>query len=490
MNSVAKLLRLLLLALITAGVGRLSAAYTYQLTSLSQDAIEECYYQGKINGVFVKAVEPGDTIQLPAGEAIWGDPARFNNGIIYIILPITIRGQGDATVIRMHEGGVPYTRGVIALWSKATLADLKIIGAATRPVTAITSYGYNNTAPGGLAYSGGFRVTNVTYEGRGGAGYFLYFSGVHGLIDNCRFFGATGNTELIFGRGPANAWQVDNTLGKEQNIYIEDSEFSGAGYVNDANSDAQMVVRYCRITGPIKVDGHGVASNTPARSYRNMEVYGNTWTPTIPAWTAIEMRGGTFMVFNNQAAYPAWFFLTDYAYLAAWPNFGSQFQTPVNYPIKDQVGVGKDPKVAASEPAYLWNNRAAGAVWPRQLKGIPQGAIDLYRTQTGNPTAVFTERDLIRANRDFFAEAGFDDATGVSTGTKAQMLASQPTLRGVGWWVTDEGEWNSKNGPAPDGQLYTWDGSQWQFKYRPYPYPHPLRGGGAPSNVRINVQVR
>jgi hypothetical protein len=487
-----KLRLLLLLGLAVASSTRLSAAYTYQLTAVTQAAFEDCYYRGKVNGVFVKNVEAGDTIVLPAGEAVWGDPNSNNGGITYVILPITIRGQGDSTVIRMHESGPVYTRGVIALWSAATLADLKIIGAATRGVTPITSYGHNNTAPGGLNYSGGFRVTNVTFEGGTGAGYFVYFGDTctYGLIDNCRLIGQAGNAELIFGRGPGYAWQVDHTMGTAQNIFIEDCTFVGGGYVNDANSNARMVVRYNTISGAIKVDGHGVASNSPARSFRNMEVYGNTWTSTVQAWTAIEMRGGTFMVFNNQAAYPAWFFLTDYGYLSTWPNFGSQFQTPVNYPVKDQVGVGKDPKVAASEPAYLWNNRAAGSVWPRQLKGVPQGAIDLYRTQTGNPTAGFSERDMIKANRDFFAEAGFDDAAGVSVGTKAQMLASQPTLRNMGWWVTDEGEWNSKNGATPDGQLYVWDGSQWQFKYRPFTYPHPLRGGGAPSNVRINVQVR
>jgi hypothetical protein len=79
----------------------------------------------------------------------------------------------------------------------------------------------------------------------------------------------------------------------------------------------------------------------------------------------------------------------------------------------------------------------------------------------------------------------------VTTGTKAQMLAASATQRGMGWWVTDEGEWNSTNGATPDGQLYVWDGTTWQFKYRPFTYPHPLRGGsGAPTNVRINVQVR
>ena len=74
-------LRLLLLLFATALGGRLSAAYTYQLTSVSQDAFEDCYYRGKVNGVFVKNVEAGDTILLPAGEGTWGDPARGNSGV-------------------------------------------------------------------------------------------------------------------------------------------------------------------------------------------------------------------------------------------------------------------------------------------------------------------------------------------------------------------------------------------------------------------------
>jgi len=170
-------------------------------------------------------------------------------------------------------------------------------------------------------------------------------------------------------------------------------------------------------------------------------------------------------------------------------TIGSQYQTPVNYPIRDQVGVGRDPITAASEPAYLWNNVAADGVWRRTLKSPAAAAIDLYRVQTGNPAATFTERDIIRANRDFYAESGFDTETGVATGTKAQMLATTPSVKGFGWWVTDEGEWNSTNGSQPDGQLYVWNGTGWVFNYRPYTYPHPLRSAGAPSNVRINVRV-
>ncbi len=160
-------LRLQFLAAVALScVGKISAAYTYQLTSVSQDAFEDCYYRGKVGGVFVKNVEAGDTIVLPAGEATWGDPSRGNGGVLYIVLPITVRGQGDTTAITIHEGGPTYAKGVIALWTSATFADLKIIGADTRPVTTFNVAPYNNTAPGGVNFSGGFRLSNITYEGR------------------------------------------------------------------------------------------------------------------------------------------------------------------------------------------------------------------------------------------------------------------------------------------------------------------------------------
>jgi hypothetical protein len=237
-----------------------------------------------------------------------------------------------------------------------------------------------------------------------------------------------------------------------------------------------MVVRNCTITGAIKVDGHGLASNgSPARGVRNMEVYNNTWTYSSPFWAAIELRGGTNMVFNNTSAVSnGWFFLTDYGYLATWPNFGNVYQTPVNYPITDQIGVSKDPKTAAGEPNYVWGNRAAGSVWPRQTKAVPAAASTLYQSQTG--TASFTEYDMIRANRDFFAEAGFDTTQpgGVTIGTSAEMAATTPTTQSVGFWVTDEGSWN-QSGTGSQGRLYTWSASAWNLYYEPYTYPHPLR---------------
>jgi len=449
---------------------RAESGYTYYLPDCSQDAIEDCYYRGTVGGVFVKNMEAGDTIVLPAGNGTWGAGNRANSGRIFFILPITVRGQGDSTIITIDDSGLTYTAGVINLWASITWADMKVIGPSSRPVTPFNGQPYNGTD---------FRITNVTYEGRGGAAYFLYTAfGSRGVVDNCRISGGTGNTELFFGRGPSDAWTKNTTVGTNNNVFIEDCVFGGSGYVTDANSNAQMVVRFCNITGANKVDGHGVASNTPARSVRNMEVYHNTWTYNSPFWTALEMRGGVNFIFNNTAAgTQGWFYLTDYGYLGTWPNFGNVYQTPTYYPIKDQIGVGKDPKVAASEPSYVWGNRYQTSPWTRTFKSVNAAAITQYRTETGNPSATFDESTMIQANRDFYADAGFDtsQSAGVSSGTKAQMLAYTPSFTKFGWWVTDEGTWNQTPGGS-QGQLYTWSGSAWNLYYTPYTYPHPLRG--------------
>ncbi len=500
----------------------------------------------------------GDTIVLPAGSATWGNSQRANSGVIYLTTSnITVQGQGDSTVITLDDSGATYANGVIAVWGAVTFQNIKIIGSSVNPVTAF------QVAANGT-FAGGFRLTNITYVGGTAQGYFAYIgSGVnYGLIDNCRITGNSGSTELIFGRGPTNAWQQPNTLGGANNIFIEDCTFNNLGYVCDANSNAHFVVRYNTINGQNKVDGHGLASNTPARSFRNMEVYGNHWTDTAASSTAIELRGGTSMVFDNVSDNPNgsasdWFLLTEYAYQAIWPNFGTwisnvsvgnpttittfgphglgtgwnvliignkttpaislattnivvtsptTFTAPINvtaggdqsntgsiverymtafdYPIADQVGVGMDPKSAASEPAYVWNNLKQGVPWPRNFWNPAAGAISLYQAQTGKPSATFGESDVIKSNRDFYADAGFDTNTGVSRGTTSQMNALKPPVAGYGFWVTDQGNWKS-GAVGTSGQLYVWNGSGWVLKYTPYTYPHPARRPTAPSGLKV-----
>lgn len=419
------------------------------------------------HAVYVDA-SPGDTIVLPSGSATWGNSSRANNGTVYITLAnLLVVGQGDETIITLDDSGSTYAGGVIALWAAATFSKVKIVGSNSRPVTAFNIGPYST-------FTGGFRLTDITYVGGTADAYFAYIGeGVlNGLIDNNRITGNSGAAELIFGRGPSDAWTTDDTLGGSNNIFIEDNTFGGQGYLCDANANARFVVRFNTINASNKIDGHGVASNTPVRSCRHLEIYGNAFTATSGFNRCIELRGGTARVFDNTAAGADsdGFYLTEYGCLSQWPNFGNTYQDPSDYPVAGQIGVGKDPKSGGSAPVYIINNLRGGEDWGLTWETIPAGAITHYGSS-------FTMQDLIASDRDYFKQvASFDGSTGCGRGTKSQMLAITPTKTGVGYWVTDEGSWDTTKAANTSGQLYVWDGADWVLDYTPYTYPHPLAG--------------
>jgi hypothetical protein len=66
----------------------------------------------------------------------------------------------------------------------------------------------------------------------------------------------------------------------------------------------------------------------------------------------------------------------------------------------------------------------------------------------------------------------------------------------VGYWATDQGNWNTFN-TNEEGELFTCTSTNtWSLKYTPYTYPHPLEAGGTivtnqppnPSNLTATVQ--
>ena len=76
----------------------------------------------------------------------------------------------------------------------------------------------------------------------------------------------------------------------------------------------------------------------------------------------------------------------------------------------------------------------------------------------------------ILANRDYYIEG---NNNGVRNGTKAAMLAASCSPS-MGWWVTDEGSWNTTLPANTSGQLYKCTATNtWTLFYTPYTYPHP-----------------
>jgi hypothetical protein len=416
----------------------------------------------------VSAATPGDTVRIPAGTFTWG----AGRTSIHLASAITLAGAGKSqTTIRIATDAPQYGVGTIAVSGAAVVRDFTVTQVGGGGTTAVSA----NTKDG-------WRVTGLVYNSSSSAGYFVY-AGSYGLIDNCVVNGGGGGDEWIFARGPTDSWQTPTSFGTANAVYVEDCTFNVGGYT-DFNSNSRAVVRFCTITGPIKIDAHGLASNTPARGVRQMEIYGNHWTAEGGYWEALDLRGGTGMVFDNicdkGVGNPApWqnprMLLEEYGAEALWPNFGNAFQTPADYPVADQIGVGQDPKKAGSSPYYLWNNTQGGVSWQPIWPPIADGAIARYRTQTGKSNATFTMENLIAADRDYFIQGkSFNGSSGVGRGTTVQMKAITPKKTGVGFWVTDQGSWKA-SAPGTSGVLYVWNGSAWTLAYTPYAYPHPLR---------------
>ena len=87
-------------------------------------------------------------------------------------------------------------------------------------------------------------------------------------------------------------------------------------------------------------------------------------------------------------------------------------------------------------------------------------------------------------------QSPFTDSAGAggaayTVGTGHGTLANRPTTctTGVGYWATDQGNWNASGVAGPrgysNGQLYVCTATNtWTLSYTPYTYPHPLITGG------------
>lgn len=104
-----------------------------------------------------------------------------------------------------------------------------------------------------------------------------------------------------------------------------------------------------------------------------------------------------------------------------------------------------------------------------------------------------TTQSLI-ANRDWYTDnsngaskaqtsptSPFNGSGGVGFGT----LANRPTActAGVGYFATDEGNWNQSGNGFGQGEMYICTATNtWTEEYEPYTYPHPLDGGDSTSD--------
>ena len=289
----------------------------------------------------------GDMVIVPAGECTW---TTDNN--ITIDKQITLKGNGiDSTII---------TTSGTSFKPVVNINAAKVVVRGFTFISTDGSYAYPIQCNGAAS---SFRIAYNKFTGTGG--YAIDVRTAYGLIDHNSFTFTSGSSQPINVRGPSNSWQTDSTIGGADNVFLEDNIFTSdnKGYPV-CSTNARCVFRY-NTMGPMKIDMHGECTGNPG--VRHYEIYNNEWLDYAGNYMAFDIRGGTGRIFDNVGTHTAnnnlWFNLDEHAanhlYCAGYsPNCGCIA------PLNHQIGVGKDPKVRASEPLYVWGNKKNGAYWP------------------------------------------------------------------------------------------------------------------------------
>lgn len=202
---------------------------------------------------------------------------------------------------------------------------------------------------------------------------------------------------------------------------------------------------------------------------------------TLSRGTQILSNNGTTLTLDGQGSVEP-----DYVYPA-----GNTYEIRKVTRMLDQMGAGiTDPITAPPTRSRITHRNLNQGIDPvyafsNVLTGVNNYYTDVYPT--------------IIENRDYYLEnASFTSSP--TTGVGVGPIAARPSsglVAGVGWWATDQGEWDSTNGATPDGQLYRATGpTTWELYYLPLQYPHPSRYDLSPdvtdpevTSVSVNGSV-
>jgi hypothetical protein len=311
------------------------------------------------------AINAADTVIIPAGICTWTSPVFIENKSIFI------QGAGiDQTVI---INAVPKTdHRDTPFW---------IEGAEEKPfrITEMTFQGGGSggNSDFGAIFVGGtrknWRIDHCKFDNLNGRA--IRIGGkTFGVIDHCQF---NMKTQAIYvANDNDGSWRSPLSLGTSDAVFVEDCNFifvgNGTMAAIDGGGGCRYVFRYNTCTG-IHVINHGTDTSGIIRSAFSVEIYHNALTHSNNWFSAVHLRGGTGIIFNNTFnGYQNGIIVDNYRSHQAYPPWGkcdgsSPYdgnEEPNGYPCIDQIGRSTDsgPGTAqALEPLYEWNNTLDGA---------------------------------------------------------------------------------------------------------------------------------
>jgi hypothetical protein len=345
----------------------------------------------------VNSAAAGDTVNVPAGGAIWAGALRISKGINLI-------GAGtNATFITNGVSGAYLINATLTNGTAFRISGFYFDhnwssgGGGINVVAKVYQPFYNDV--------NGFRIDHCVfarcyYNYGGAANRPIQLSGrTWGVIDHCRFTdnvisistegcpwspstypsGPNGDLDLAY--MPAPYYR----LGSTNTVVVEDCLFSttanmGSPYVfvlMDSRWTATYVFRYNKVSDSYGylsdcLDLHG---NQDGHGAICAEIYNNTIQASSSMWRLCHLRGGTCLVFSNTITGAGAAniemneeetYRTDLACTGCYPIFG-----PVNltYPKHDQI-----------TNSFFWANLLNGSpVNPTENPGMAAAAPGWFR---------------------------------------------------------------------------------------------------------------
>lgn len=377
-------------------------------------------------------------------------------------------------------------------------------------------YGDSSWAtPPTLGTASAFYIEDSTFTNTMGSQWIFAVDGWRGQrvvyrknVFNNIFVGNHGTETPGRSRG-ARHWEIYDNIAHVNTLFFP-SQFSsrgGTGFIFDNVIDAgsggglnQAIDLQTYRSNPSNFENfYNIWSHCDTRAITGITRSGTTATATVDTrgqgTPGFDSGGGDLTILSGSYA-------GDYV---AFPINGNQIQFQVSsglpasaggttyntkydghqdatgYRCTDQIGAGAgvlysgdgsgvghlSPYVSNGQvltPAYIYNNTLNGTV----------------------SAAVRAGGDSVAENRDYYNQnLSFNGSSGVGRGTLASRPSSCTT--GVGYWATDQGEWDSTHAGA-DGRFYTCTGNAWALTYTPFTYPHPLIGG-APTGTAPVVTI-
>jgi hypothetical protein len=327
------------------------------------------------------------------------------------------------------------------------------------------------------------------------------------LIDHNTFDAKSHNFRgvLVVGSN-SNNWPASPVGTANVEAFIEDNTFNygrlidvGAGCI-DSNYTASYVWRF-NTTRNCNVIAHGVCN---ANGTVAVEIYHNTHTADSGYWTdgyrSIHHQGsGEAYIFGNRIMASTG--KSDTTFEATHYRSCPGVATGCNIPRCDGTqSIDGNTSGQQGYPCFHQIGRAGPGTTPGTL--APWYFADNLWSDNSSPVAFKVENPWsctsptplthVQANRDYYVEASGIQTSATSpfngtSGTGWGTMANRPTTctTGVGYWATDQGEWNSSHA-GPDGQLYKCTATNtWSLLYTPYMYPHPLQSGSSTTTQLV-----